>query len=239
MESTPRSDGRARLHWTLRGARGVAGVPALVLMSAMVGFAGLAREMELTLGETVFMTFGVWALPSMIVLVGGIGSGLGLVPVALAVALASVRFTPMTMALVPEMRAERTRSTTLYVLAHFIAITAWVHAQRNLPGVPREHRTAFFGGFAVTLTSVSTCIVAWVHQASATLPAVAGAMLVFLTPIYFLTALWSSARLASDRAALLLGLVLGPVLAALVPSLGIVAAGLVGGTIAYFGWRPK
>ena len=217
---------------------GLGTLPAIVLMSAMVGFAGLAREAGLTLGQTMFATFGIWALPSMIVLVGSIVAGLGLLPTALAVALASVRFTPMVMAIVPEMRASGTRRSTLYVLAHFVAITAWVHALSRFPAIPREHRAAFFGGFAVALTSVSTLIVGVVHQLAATLPEIAAAMLVFLTPIYFLTSLWSNARYPSDRPALLCGLAIGPIAHVLARSIGLIVAGLVGGTIAYL-WRGR
>ena len=218
--------------------RGLLGLPALVLMSAMVGFGGLAREVGLTLGETVFLTFGVWALPSMIVAVSAIGAGLGLLPTALAVALASVRFMPMTMVLVPEMRTSGTRRWVLLLLAHFIAITAWVHATREFPRVPKEHRTAFFGGFAVGLTTVSTLLVAGVHQASATLPPTVSALLVFLTPLYFLSSLWGTARFPSDRPALLLGLALGPLAAGLVPEVDIIAAGLVGGVAAFL-WKGR
>ena len=222
-----------RRYWIVRGAMGLGTLPALILMSAMVGFGGLAREAGLTLGQAVFATFGIWALPSMIVMVGSITAGLSVLPTALAVALASVRFTPMVMAIVPEMRAPGTRRATLYALAHFVAITAWVHALARFPDVPREHRTAFFGGFAVTLTSVSTLIVGVVHQLTASLPPLAAAMLVFLTPIYFLTSLWANARLASDRPALLCGLALGPLAHVLTPSVGLIAAGVVGGTIAF------
>ena len=218
--------------------RGVAGLPALVLMAAMVGFAGLARETGLTLGETVALTFGVWALPSMIVAVASIGAGLGLLPTAFAVALASVRFTPMTMSLVSQLRAPGTRLWVLVLLSHFIAITAWVHANRHLPVVPREHRTAFFAGFAVTLTTVSTILVGVVHQTSATLPPVASALLIFLTPLYFLLSLWGTARFPSDRPALVLGLVLGPLAARVAPEFDIVLAGLVGGLAAFL-WRGR
>ena len=211
---------------------GLGTLPAFVLMSAMVGFAGLAREAGLTLGQTVFATFGIWALPSVIVLIGSITAGLGLVPTAIAVALASVRFTPMVMSIVPEMRARGTRPLTLYVLAHFVAVTAWVHALARFPDVPREHRAAFFGGFAVSLAVASTLIVAAVHQLAASLPALATAMLVFLTPIYFLTSLWSNARFPSDRPALLWGLALGPLAHWAAPSVGLIAAGFVGGTLA-------
>lgn len=232
------TSGRERLHWIVYGASGITGLPALVLMSAMVGFGGLARESGLTLGQAVFATFGIWALPSMIVMVGGIVAGLGIVPTALAVALASVRFTPMVMSLVPEMRAPRTRPLTLYLLAHFVAITAWVHTTSRFDRVPREHRTAFFGGFAIALTTLSTILVGVVHQVAAGLPALLAIGLVFLTPIYFLTSLWANARVPSDRPALLIGLALGPLAHWLVPSLGLLLSGIVGGTIAFW-WSRR
>ena len=222
-----------RTSWIIRGALGVTGLPALVLMSAMVGFGGLAREAGLTLGEATFATFFIWALPSMIVLVGGIVAGLSLPATALAVALASMRFTPMVMAIVPEMRSSSTRRRTLLGLSHFVAITAWVHAIRAFPNVPREHRAAFFGGFAITLTVLSTVIVGTVHQIAPSLPREAAIALVFLTPIYFLTTLWASAKLPSDRPALLLGLGLGPLIDWVSPSLGLLGAGIIGGTLAF------
>ena len=228
----------SRRYWIVRGMMGLGTLPAIILMSAMIGFGGLAREAGLTLGQAMFATFGVWALPSMIVMVGSITAGLGIVPTALAVALASVRFTPMVMSIVPEMRAAGTRRGTLLALAHFVAITAWVHALSRFPAVPREHRTAFFGGFAVTLTSVGTIIVGVVHQLAATLPMLASALLVFLTPLYFLTSLWSNARFPADRPALLCGLALGPLAQLMVPSFGLIAAGLIGGTIAYW-WTSR
>ena len=236
MEADP--DRRERWRWIARGAAGVTGLPALVLMSAMVGFAGLAREAGLTLGQAVFATFGIWALPSMIVLVGSIAAGLGLGATALAVALASVRFTPMVMSIMPEMRGGRTRPLTLYLLAHFVAITAWVHATARFGRVPREHRTAFFGGFAVTLTTISTAIVGVVHQLAAGLPTLLAVGLVFLTPLYFLTSLWANAREPSDRPALVIGLALGPLAQWLFPSLGLVLSGLVGGTLAWW-WSRR
>ena len=217
---------------------GIASIPALVLMSAMVGFGSLAREAGLTLPQAMFTAAGIWALPSMIVLVGGIVSGLGLLPTALAVALASVRFTPMVMALVPEMRAPGTRRIALLGLSHFVAITAWVHATTRFPRVPRPYRAAFFGGFAITLTTISTVIVGVSHQVTGVLPVAFAAALMFLTPIYFLTALWSNARLPSDRPALVLGLAICPVAQWLLPSAGLVMGGVVAGGIA-FAWSRR
>ena len=232
------TDPRGTLRWIVRGMMGLGTLPAIILLSAMVGFGGLAREAGLTLGQAVFATFGVWALPSMIVMVGSITAGLGLLPTALAVALASVRFTPMVMSIVPEMRSVGTRRRTLYFLSHFVAITAWVYSLARFADVPRERRTAFFGGFAVTLTLLCTVVVGVVHQLAASLPTLATAVLVFLTPLYFLTSLWSNARFPADRPALLCGLALGPLMQLAVPSFGLIAAGLVGGTIAYL-WKRR
>ena len=224
---------RSRLFWILAGARGVTGLPALVLMSAMIGFGSLARDAGFTLGQALFSAFGIWALPSMIVMVGSIMSGLGVLPTAVAVAFASMRFTPMVMAIVPEMRGKRTTLPTLLFLSHFVAITAWVHGFSNFARVPRDYRAAFFGGFAVTLTCLSTVIVGVSHQVSTTLPPVAAAALVFLTPIYFLTSLWSNARYRYDRTALALGLVIGPAAQAVLPSGGLIVGGIAAGSLAY------
>ena len=227
-----------RLRWIARGAAGLRGLPALVLMSAMIGFGGLAREAGLSIEQAMFAALGIWALPSMIVLVGAIVAGLGLLPTALAVALASVRFTPMVMALVPEMRAERTRLGTLLFLSHFVAITSWVHGQKHFSAIPREHRTAFFGGFAVSLTLLSTCIVGVSHYLAGTLPTPLAAALVFLTPIYFLTTLWASARLSVDRPALVGGLTIGPLAQWLMPSGGLIVGGVVAGLGAFL-WSRR
>ena len=50
--------------WVLRGMGGVLSVPAAILLTSMAGFGVLCREAGLTLGQAVFMTAAVWALPS-------------------------------------------------------------------------------------------------------------------------------------------------------------------------------
>ena len=49
----------------------------------------------------------VWALPAKVVLVGAILSGASLPAAAFAVALSSIRLTPMVVALVPELRGPK------------------------------------------------------------------------------------------------------------------------------------
>lgn len=213
--------------------RGIASLPAVILMSAFVGFAGFAFEAGLPLSQTVFMVGAVWALPAKVLLVGAILAGASLPAAFVTVSLSSIRMMPMVAALVPEIRTRTTPTWLLLVLSHFVAITAWVFAMERVRAIPREGRVAFFAGFAVTLTGANIVLVAIAYRMVAELPAMVAGALFFLTPIYFLTSIWASARARSDRAAMVAGLALGPVFTLLAPQFDILYAGLVGGTLGF------
>ena len=122
---------KGRLAWFARGVAASFSIPGLILASAFVGFAGLAKEAGISLPETLFMVAIVWALPAKVVLIGAVLSGSTLPAAAFAVALSSVRLMPMVVALVPEMRTEKTRKWVLYFLSHFVAVTSWVVAMAS------------------------------------------------------------------------------------------------------------
>lgn len=230
-ESSP-----SRYWWYLRGVRAAFSLPLLMLTAAHIGFAGLAREAGLTLTQSVFMTGIVWALPANVVLVGAIIGGAGLPAAAFAVALSSIRLTPMVVALVPEMRGSRTRRWVLYLLSHFVAVTSWVIAMQGLRDIPREMRTAWYAGVGGTLVLVNMAVVGIAFTLAGDLPPVASAALLLLTPIYFLTSLWCSARERAGHVAMVLGLALGPLFHLWTPGFDLLAAGLVGG-LAAFGYH--
>lgn len=140
---------------------------------------------------------------------------------------------PMTMAIMPEMRARNTRTFTLYLLSHFVAVTAWVMALERFRHVPRERRTAFFAGLVSALVLSNLVIVSLTYGAAGALPPVLAAALVFITPLYFLFSLWGSAREHASHAAMVIGLALTPVFHWLLPQADILATGFVGGTAAY------
>ena len=123
------------LRWFLKGAARVASLPTLVLMAQFVGFAALARDGGIGIGEALVMTMLVWALPSILVLVGAAQSGIGLAVTAIAVALSAIRLMPMTMALLPVIRAPNTRKLTLFIAAHYVALTAWVFGMTSLDDI--------------------------------------------------------------------------------------------------------
>jgi predicted branched-subunit amino acid permease len=231
-------DLKTRLSWFLSGASLIISVPALILMTAHVGFAGLASENGVSLAQATFMVAAIWALPANIVLIGAISGGYSLVGAAIAVALSSIRLMPMVAAFVPEMRGPKTRRIALFLLSHFIAVTAWVMGMERLKHVPRNMRTSYFAGLGVTLTLTNTLVVAIVYFLSTDFPPIVFAALFFLTPMYFLTSLWGSARDRSIHVAMVSGLLLFPIIHQFAPTYDLLLTGLAGGalTMVYVRW---
>lgn len=230
---------RQRRRFFLLGARAGVSIPGLILASAFVGFAGLAKDAGFTLSQTIFMVAAIWALPAKVVLVGAVMSGASLGAAAFAVALSSVRLMPMVMALVPELRGPRTPRWVLYALSHFVAVTSWVLSMQQLPAVPRALRTTYYAGLALFLMAANMAVVAVVYGVAESLPETVSAALLLLTPMYFLTSLWGSARERAGHVAMVLGLVLGPVFHVLSPRFDLVAAGVLGGGLAYAFHRAR
>ena len=222
-----------RRQWFQRGALKVVSVPGLILVTAHVGFAGLAQDAGFSAAQAVFMVGAIWALPGVVVLIAAVLSGASLLGVAFAVALSSIRLTPMVIALVPELRGPRTRPITLYLLSHFIAVTAWVIAMDTLRDVPRDVRTSYYFGVGSVLVVTNMIVVAIVFSVSDSLPPQVSAGLFLLTPMYFLTSLWGSARETATHVAMGLGLVLGPTLHLFIPRFDLLASGIIGGGLAY------
>lgn len=229
-------------YWYLRGVRAAFSIPGLILCSAFVGFAGLAKAAGLTLWQSVFMVGVVWALPAKVVLIGAILSGASLPAAAFAVALSSIRLMPMVVALVPELRSERTPRWVLYVLSHFVAVTSWVLAMEQLRSVPREMRTTYYAGLGGTLVLANMIIVGVIYVLADSFPPIVMAALLLLTPIYFLTSLWGSARESAAHVAMIFGMVAGPLVHLIGPGFDLLIAGLAGGVVAFI-WhkyrRPR
>ena len=139
-------------------------------------------------------------------------------------------------ALVPEMRTAKTRPWVLYLLSHFVAVTSWVLALETLRNVPRSRRTAYYGGLGSTLILLNMGVVAAVYLVARDLPPAASAALLLITPIYFLTSLWGSAREQAGHLAMVLGLVVGPLIHLVWPAASLLATGLIAGFAAY-GWH--
>lgn len=233
--------GSAR-HWFLAGMMGIFSLPATILMLSFVGFCAFTAQAGIPVEQVVFMVGAVWALPAKVILVTSILGGANVLTAFIAVTLSSIRLMPMVAALVPEIRTQRTPTWLLLLLSHFVAITAWVFAMERVQSVPRERRIVFFAGFGITLVLANMTLVGVVYQFVTEFPPIVAGCLFFLTPVYFLASIWSSARHPVIYVALAVGLVAGPVFYWIAPEFDILLAGVGGGTAAWLAersWRQR
>ncbi|OZA80551.1 MAG: branched-chain amino acid permease, partial [Azorhizobium sp. 39-67-5] len=130
-------------------------VPGLVLFAGYMGYGGLLQAVDFPIIAGLLSTLLVWALPAQIILVGSLASGTGLLAVALAIGLSSLRLFPMVMAIAPFLRSGRRNMARDLLCAHFVAMTVWVEGSRLLPMLPTEGRLAFTLGLGNGLVGIS------------------------------------------------------------------------------------
>lgn len=230
--AAPADRTRPALPWVVRGWRAAHSFAGLILCLAFVGFGAFARDAGFTFWQVVGMGPLVWALPSCVVFVAAMTAGASLPAAAFAVALSAVRLLPMTVAIVPQMAAERVRRIWFYVAAHFIAVTGYVEAILRLPHVPADVRLSFFLGLGIGLMTNATAACALGYLAAGVFPAPVATGLVFVTPVYFLLSLFTAGAL-TERIALALGFALLPLAHWIEPELDLLWAGLIAGTVAH------
>ena len=206
---------------------------AFVIIFTYIGFGALAHDYGFSVGWAMLSTVLQWAGPAQVILVTGLGPGTVLIETAVAVALSSVRFLPIVVALMPLVKREDSRPWQLLVPAHFMAISVWVEAMRHAPALPRQHRIPFCNGLGLTLLIMGTLATGLGYYLQSALPAIFGAAAMFITPISFLVSTARNARLLLEKAALGLGLILGPVLAFSQVQFDLLWTGIIGGTLAY------
>jgi len=206
---------------------------AFVIVFTYIGYGALAHDYGFSVGWAMLSTALQWAGPAQVILVTGLGAATSPIEIAVAVSLSSVRLLPIVVALLPLVKREDSRPWQLLVPVHFMAVSVWVEAMRHAPGMPRQHRLPFCNGVGFTLLCMGTLATAVGYYLQAALPALFGAAAMFITPISFLTSTARNARLLLEKAALGLGLVIGPVLAFSHIEFDLLWTGILGGTLAY------
>lgn len=218
----------------LRGLREFPVVPGVILLSAVMGFGALARDMGLDLGVAVFSTAAIFALPGQVALITEQAHGATLLACALAVLLTATRLLPMSVVLAPYLRGSSLPRPFLVIAIHFCAVTLWVTGMRRLPEIPPRDRLPYFLGSAVPLYVMAIGTTALGYLIAGQVPALIAAALFFLTPIYFVLSMIQSAqRSLTDKLAIVLGVLLGPVSAVAAPGFDLLLAGAIGGIGAY------
>lgn len=222
----------AAVFW--RGVRAaILSVFSLVLAGTYVGIGALAHDFGFSSWWLALSTILVWAAPAQVILISSLGTGATLIEAALAVTLSAVRLFPMVVALLPLIRPSDGRLRPLLLPTHFTSVSMWVESIRLLPAIPQQRRIAFCNGLSIGYMGTALVFGFVGYYLVAGLPPLFAGSLLFLTPLSFLLSTARSARALIDRAALVIGLVLGPLLAWLHIDLDLLWTGLVGGALAY------
>ncbi|MGL4286277.1 MAG: AzlC family ABC transporter permease [Phreatobacter sp.] len=220
--------------WYRRGLRQSAALPAVILAATFIGIGSVCADFGMPLAWALLATLLIWAGPAHLILVNGLGAGGTWLAVGLTVGLSSVRLLPMVVSILPYLRAGKQRHPlTMMLCAHMVAISIWVEGLRLLPKVDAEGRVPFFLGLATGLLTSATLATAAGYGLAGIIPHAFAAALLFLTPIFFLLSLFTTARVLSDQLAIGVGFVALPVVALAGDGLELLWAGLGGGTLAY------
>lgn len=220
------------------GAREALGVPAAVLGAGFLGYGSLAADAGYSIWMTLAATFAIWALPGQLVLMEMQAGGAAAVATVLAVSLSAARFFPMTLTLMPLMRAgSRGRRIGHFLLAaQLVSMTTWAVAMRRFNETDlqaAELRWHYFLGFSAGCIA-SAALFAMVGQLLlVALPPLARFGLSLLTPLYFFVTLVGEARGRASITALVCGAATALALHTIAPGWSLLGAGFIGGTAAY------
>jgi predicted branched-subunit amino acid permease len=201
-----------------RGVRLAIGAPAGVLFAGYIGFGALCHSLNLSIWTAAGSAFFVYALPGQMVMAEMFALGATTLLTTLAVGLTASRFLPMTLTVLPQFDGEHRGSKSLYVMVHFLAMTSWAVAMRDLP------RIVCWGVCA------PGSVIGYLIADQVPMPLTMA--LVFLNPLFFMLS-FTEVRPTAYRLAILLGSLLGPLSHSILPDYSLLISGLVGGSLAY------
>ncbi len=217
----------------LAGIRRAAGGPAVVLGASFTGFGALVHQTGLSIWHALFSTATGWAQPGQVALFELYGLGASILVIAAAVTLTSVRLLPMTVTIMPLMRAPGTPRWLYYLAANWVAVTTWVFAMRDCPHMPVAQRLPYFMGFSCALWAVSLAATATGFALAGAVPLPVTLGLVFINPIYFMLMTAADVRSRGRVLAAVLGAAGGPALYLLTPDWSLLLAGVGAGSLGF------
>ncbi len=218
----------------LQGVIDALKLPAWVVAIALVGVGSLARDVGYPVEVAVLSTLLVWAGPSQVLFFGSIATGAAWSAIALSIGFASLRFLPMSVALLPLLRKPGQGLLARAGLAHFVAVTVWAESLRRLPSKPAQERVAYYLGFSNACIWLSAIGTAAGYYLVGAVPLAVAAGLLFLSPLFFMLSITAGARHLSDGLAIILGFGLAPIFDRVIGGgFDLILAGLAGGAVAF------
>ncbi len=215
------------------------GVPSMVLAAGYLGFGALANGSEFPLWAALLSTITIFALPGQLAMLEMSISGSAPAMIVITVALTAARFLPMTVALLPMLRAPGRPDWRICAAVHLLAMTGWAASMRRCPELPQAQRLPWFVGFALTNWVASVAATAVGFALAESLPPLVRQGLVFVGPLYFVLILTGETRTRHGVLALACGAVAGPLIHLAAPQWSVLLGGLIGGTVAWGLLRAK
>lgn len=214
-----------------RGLRDGLGVPAVVLFAGMMGFGALCHSIGLSVWTTAGTTIFLFALPGQVVFAEMMATGAGAVVAGIATMLTAARFFPMTLALIPQVPRHH-RGLGLYATVHVLSMTSWAISMRDFPKMAPNFRLPYFAGIGLACWggSIPGTVIGFLLAGSVPLPITLA--LIFLNPLFFLLT-FTEVKPLANRLAIWIGGLLGPAIHLVYPDYSLIAAGFLGGTLAY------
>ena len=215
------------------GVRESFGVPGGVMAASYLGFGALAFSSGIPVWIVIVSTITIWALPGQLVMVDMWQIGAPMIAILLAVMLTNARFLPMTVTLMPVIRARGHRPWVYYLAAQCVAMSSWVICMRRGPEMPGAERIDYLCGLAAGLIAIGVCAGAVGYYIAESIPKVMQIGMVFLAPVYFFVFLIVEVRTRMVAIALACVGVAGPLLFLITPQWSVLLAGFIGGTLAF------
>jgi predicted branched-subunit amino acid permease len=210
------------------------GAPALAMAATFLAFGAAVQAAGLGLGWGLAAALLVYGMPGQMVLVTAVTLPGGALPAVLGAATANARFLPMAVALSPWLGGGPRRWWGL----PFIAVTPWAMAMRRLPGLPEAQRLAWFLGFGLTSWLVAGAATILGHAVAPLVQGPVLALLLLVNPLYFTLILAGEMRAVASRRAVIGGCCAAPLVLVLPAAWALLAAGLIGGTLAFW-WGER
>ena len=208
-------------------------LPAFILLTTMMGFGSLAHSAGFSPEMSVLATALIWGLPGQLAMVELTTSGQDLIAIIFACGLANARFFPMVVSFIPAMTRTKTSFPKLVLYAQLLSINSWAICMRKFPEIDTDYRQLYFLVFAISILIAAISGTLLGYYASAVLPDAFVLGLIFLSPLFFALIL-SAVAGAGERASLILGCLVVPLVHRYFPSVDLLITGVVAGSLGFF-----
>lgn len=214
------------------GFRDALKMPAFMISASMSGYGSLVRSADLDVWLGVTSTGGIWGLPGQVAFVEFVVLGAPIFSIVLAVAMANMRFLPMSIAMMPLFRPSPSAWRWRYFLVQLMSINTWVGLSRRAPTLHPDLRMPYYLGYSTICMIMGLSGTAFGYYIAGAMPYYVAATLVLINPLYF-AFIFAASRSRSCLIALALGTVLGPLFHLVSPEWGLPFCGLIAGTVGY------